>query len=325
MGKVLKKILIAIAVIVGLLLVVLVGLMIKSHFDSLKPQLADDYYTEFKSDYELEKKYAGLGSFEVANADFDANDKKIGKYRVWYPKELETTDQEYPLIIITNASNVAALNYEPYFKRLASWGFIVAGNEDRQAGSGESTSLTLDYILKLNDKSDSVFYKKISQTNIGIMGFSQGGAGAIRAATEFENSNRYKTMFTGSAAYPFLAKNMGWEYDASKIAIPYFMAAGTGTSDDSGVEDIYQKFGGVCPLEALKDIYETMSNDVFKIRARIKGAEHEDMLTLTDGYMTAWMCWQLQGDEEAAKAFVGDNSEILINKLYQDQKSNLVD
>lgn len=322
MGKVLKKILIAIAVILGVLLVVLVVLMIKSHFDSLKPQLADDYYTKFKSDYELEKKYAGLGSFEVANADFDAGDKKIGKYRVWYPKELETTDQEYPLIIITNASNVAALNYEPYFERLASWGFIVAGNEDRQAGSGESTSLTLDYVLKLNDKSDSVFYQKISQTNIGIMGFSQGGAGAIRAATEFDNSNRYKTMFTGSAAYPFLAKNMGWEYDASKIAIPYFMAAGTGKSDDAGVENIYEKFGGVCPLEALKDIYGAMSNDMLKIRARIKGAEHEDMLTLTDGYMTAWMLYQLCGDEEAGKAFVGEEAEILTNANWQDIEKN---
>ena len=323
MKKLIKGILIAVAVIVGIVVVLLIVLTIKNHFDSLKPHLTDDYYTEFKSDYELEKKYAGVGSYEVANADYDAGDKKIGKYRVWYPKELESTQQEYPLIVITNASNVAAMNYEPYFQRLASWGFIVAGNEDRQAGSGESTSLTLDFVLKLNDKSDSVFYKKISQTNIGIIGFSQGGAGAIRAATEFENSNRYKTMFTGSAAYPFLAKNMGWEYDASKISIPYFMTAGTGSSDDSGVEDIDQKFGGVCPLEALKDIYSTMSQDVTKIRARATGAEHEDMLKRPDGYMTAWMCWQLQGDAEAAKAFVGDNAEIMQNINWQDKEANI--
>ena len=322
MKKLIKGILIAVAVIVGIVVVLLIVLTIKNHLDSLKPHLTDDYYTEFKSDYELEKKYAGLGSYEVANADYDAGDKKIGKYRVWYPKELESTQQQYPLIVITNASNVAAMNYEPYFQRLASWGFIVAGNEDRQAGSGESTSLTLDFVLKLNDKSDSVFYKKISQTNIGIIGFSQGGAGAIRAATEFENSNRYKTIFTGSAAYPFLAKNMGWEYDASKISIPYFMTAGTGSSDDSGVEDIYQKFGGVCPLEALKDIYSTMSQDVTKIRARATGAEHEDMLKRPDGYMTAWMCWQLQGDEEAGRVFFGDDAEILNNANWQDVEKN---
>ena len=322
MGKVLKIIFITIAVMIGAAVAVLVALMIKSHFDSLKPHLTGDYYTDFKSDYELEKKYAGLGSYEVANADYDAGDKKIGKYRVWYPKELESNQQVYPLIVITNASNVAAMNYEPYFQRLASWGFIVAGNEDRQAGSGESTSLTLDYILRFNDTSDSVFYKKISQTNIGILGFSQGGAGAIRAATEFENSNRYKTMFTGSAAYPFLAKNMGWEYDASKISIPYFMAAGTGSSDDAGVENIYEKFGGVCPLEALKDIYNMMSQNTTKIRARIKGAEHEDMLTLTDGYMTAWFLYHLQGDEEAGTVFFGDNAEILNNANWQDVQKN---
>lgn len=322
MGKVLKKFIIAIVVIIGVAVVVLVALVTKSHFDSLKPQIADDYYKKFKSDFALEQKYAGLGSYEVVNVDFDAGDKKTGKYRVWYPKALETSAQEYPLIVITNASNVAAMNYEPYFKRLASWGFIVAGNEDRQAGSGESTLLTLDYILKLNGKSDSVFYKKISQTNIGIIGFSQGGAGAIRAATEFENSNRYKTMFTGSAAYPFLAKNMGWEYDASKISIPYFMAAGTGSSDDAGVENIYEKFGGVCPLEALKDIYNMMIRDTTKIRARIKGAEHEDMLTLTDGYMTAWFLYHLQGDEEAGAVFFGDNAEILNNANWQDVQKN---
>lgn len=55
MGKVLKKIIIAIAVMIGAAVVVLVTLMIKSHFDSLKPHLTDDYYTDFKSDYELEK------------------------------------------------------------------------------------------------------------------------------------------------------------------------------------------------------------------------------------------------------------------------------
>ena len=61
MGKVLKKIIIAIAVMIGAVVVVLVALMIKSHFDSLKPHLTDDYYTDFKSDYELEKKICRFG------------------------------------------------------------------------------------------------------------------------------------------------------------------------------------------------------------------------------------------------------------------------
>ena len=37
--------------------------------------------------------------------------------------------------------------------------------------------------------------------------------------------------------------------------------------------------------------------------------------------MTAWFMWQLQGDEEAVKAFVEDDAEILTNPLYQDQQA----
>ena len=44
------------------------------------------------------------------------------------------------------------------------------------------------------------------------------------------------------------------------------------------------------------------------------------MLYSANGYVTAWFMWHLQGDEEASKAFVRDNAEILGNKLYQDQR-----
>lgn len=92
-----------------------------------------------------------------------------------------------------------------------------------------------------------------------LIGYSQGGAGALRAATEFDNSNKYKTIFPGSAAYPLLAKNMGWGYDATKIKIPYFMAAGTGTSDDNGKSiDNPDELAGICPLEALKFNYNKL-------------------------------------------------------------------
>lgn len=52
-------------------------------------------------------------------------------------------------------------------------------------------------------------------------------------------------------------------------------------------------------------------------------AEHGDMQERTDGYMTAWMLWQLQGDEDAARVFIGEDAEILSNQLWQDiEKKN---
>ena len=150
---------------------------------------------------------------------------------------------------------------------------------------------------------------------------SQGGAGAICALTNYENGKNYKTIFTGSAAYPTLAKNMGWEYDTAKVAVSCFMCAGTGKSDNSGT-DSEKGFGGVSPLSALADNYSKITDSVTKIRGRAVGAEHEQMLARSDGYMTSWMLWQLCGDEEAASVFVGENAEILYNDNWQDVEKN---
>lgn len=100
------------------------------------------------------------------------------------------------------------------------------------------------------------------------------------------------------------------------------MTASTGRSDDTGMADINAKYGGVAPLQSLIDIYNTLPDDLTKIRARCANAEHEDMQQRTDGYMTAWMLWELQEDEAAAKALIGDDAEIRANPNWQDLETN---
>ena len=282
--------------------------------------VVEGQYTNFQSDALMEMKYSQLGSYETACTEFASDHESIGKIRVWYPKDLEAGDKAWPMIMVVNASGTPASSYEPFFPRLASWGFIVVGNEDGQTGNGETASLTLD--IMLNVPADCVLSNKIDYDSMGIIGYSQGGAGAICAVTNYENGASYKAMFTGSAAYPTLAKNMGWEYDSSKITIPYFMAAGTGKSDDSGT-DPETSYGGVSPLSALIANYDSIADDVPKVRARAVGAEHEQMLMRSDGYMTAWMLFQLTGDEEAGTVFFGENAEILHNANWQDMEKNL--
>lgn len=313
-GLVILGMIVLIALVVGFLL-------IKNYIDSQKLWLEKDYYTQLQPDSELEKKYAGLGAYEVSGMAVKFEDKTIGNIRIWYPSEMDDRQNRYPLIVVVNGSNTAALNYEPYFERLASWGFVVAGNDDRQTGTGISTSLTLDYMLEQNQNSDSLFYEKIDVQNIGIAGYSQGGVGAVRAVTECENSGRYKTIFTGSAAHSYLARMWGG-YDASKVSIPWFMTAAAGTSDDTGATDAATEWLGVAPLSSLVENYDAMPDNVFKLRARVAGAEHEEMQVKTDGYMTAWMLYQLQGDEEAGKALTGENAEILSNSNWQDVEKN---
>ena len=319
MKKVMKIVLILLAVIL------LLGIAAFYYIKSILPNgdgnndIVEGYYTSFQSDASLEMKYSQLGFYETTYTEFASANESIGKIRVWYPKDLESGDRIWPMIMVVNASGTPAASYEPFFQRLGSWGFIVVGNEDGQTGNGETASLTLDFML--NIPADSVLSDKIDYENMGIIGYSQGGAGAICAVTNYDNGAHYKAMFTGSAAYPTLAKNMGWEYDASKIMIPYFMAAGAGKSDDSGT-DSAKSFGGVSPLSSLIDNYNKVTDSVMKVRGRAVGAEHEQMLMRSDGYMTAWMLYQLTGDEEAESVFTGENAEILHNANWQDVEKN---
>ena len=100
------------------------------------------------------------------------------------------------------------------------------------------------------------------------------------------------------------------------------MTAAAGTSDDTGATDAATEWLGVAPLSSLVENYDAMPDNVFKLRARAAGAEHVEMQMKTDGYMTAWMLYQLQGDEEAGKAFIGENAEILGNSNWQDIEKN---
>ena len=275
--------------------------------------LPEAYYQYYQTESALEDRYTRMGACEVTSETIPYDHEAIRTIRVFYPAELKANDKRYPMILVVNGSNTPARVYLPFFERLASWGFIVVGNDDPQTGSGETASLTLDYMLN-----QSAIRDRIDVTNLGLVGYSQGGAGALNLVTRHENGRLFKAVFTGSAAYPLLAESMGWGYDPESIAIPYFMTAATGESDDRNVADINAEFAGVAPLQSLMDIYDAMPDDVLKVRGRCVGAEHTDMILRTDGYMTAWMLYHLQGNEEAGKAFMGENAEILCNANWQD-------
>ena len=321
MKKAVKKILKIIGIIIAALVLIVAGFLVYNTIQTYKalnePRLADNYYENFIAGGELECRYSGKGDYAVNNISVKSSNSSIKNIYIYYPAELESSNALYPLIMIVNGSQCPAKTYLPFFERLASWGFIVVGTDDPQAGTGETTSEALDYCLN-----ESKIRSNIDSTNIGIVGYSQGGAGAINAVINFSNSSMYKTLFTGSAAYPLLATSQGWAYDPADIKIDYFMTASTGTSDDTGAIDINKEFGGVAPLASLIDIYNAMPADLIKLRGRCTNAEHGDMQERTDGYMTAWMLWELKGDEEASKAFVGADAEILTNSNWQDIEKN---
>ena len=162
-------------------------------------------------------------------------------------------------------------------------------------------------IISENSNSNSIFYGKLDLDNIGITGHSQGGSGVLTATSIMEYKDKYKTAVALSPTHEEISHQFGWKYDLTKINIPILMIAGTNGDFETQ---------SVIPIEKMIEMYNKIPSS--KVMLRRIGAEHGQMLYSADGYVTAWFMWQLQGDEEARKAFIGDSPEIRNNKLYQD-------
>lgn len=121
----------------------------------------------------------------------------------------------------------------------------------------------------------------------------------------------------------------GWEYDISRVNIPTFLTAGTGswdagnaTSKEQVTDDKNGVAQGICPLWSLQENYSLLPETVDKVIARKKNVDHGDSYKQFDGYMTAWFVYHLQGDTEAGKAFA-IGGELSANSLYQDVQTNI--
>lgn len=85
------------------------------------PIAPENYIAEVTTGGEVEAKYMAAGSCQVGYFETEyAENADIRKIEVWYPKELETSGEKYPVVLFVNGTGVAASRYEPVFEHLAS-------------------------------------------------------------------------------------------------------------------------------------------------------------------------------------------------------------
>lgn len=292
------------------------------------PSVESNYYMQTPTGGSIEAEYTEMGDYDVSYIDYSARDVLIEQYEIWYPSALaEESGRQWPVVVMANGTGVAASRYAPVFQHLASWGFVVVGNEQQNAWRGDGPDGALNLLLRLNEDEESVFYQKLDLECVGAAGHSQGAIGAINAVTAQKNGWRYKALYTASTPSSLYSATLGWDYDVSKIQIPYFMAAGTGLLDagEEGVPEVVEDTQevSISPLWSQEENYSAIPSTTPKLRARRTDADHAEMLPWGDGYMTAWFMYWLQGDAKAGKAFFGENAEILTNPCWQDIEKNL--
>ena len=295
-------------IIILLLLILLIGGLLLLIL--MVPSVPKNYTRTVKTGSPVEAKYLQFGPNHILYQKEKGTE--LTKYfHIYYPQELEKTQKQYPVVIILNGTGILPKKYPALFQHLASWGFIVIGNDDPSTGFGLSADETIDYLIKINDDQNHILYHHIDFKHIGITGHSQGGAGVLTAVSHTKHQNIYKTAVALSPTHEKMAHDFGWSYDLTQISIPLFIIAGTKGDFETKA---------VIPLEAMIEMYNKVPSS--KVMMRRKDTDHGGMLYSADGYVTAWLMWQLQDDIYASQAFLGDNAEIYHNNLYQDVQMN---
>ena len=292
------------------------------------PSVTADYYAQTQTGGEIEETYTAMGEYDVDYAEYPAQDLLIKQYKIWYPSALAGEEgREWPIVVMANGTGVPASRYAPVFRHLASWGFVVIGNEMQNSWSGGASAGALDLLAELNEDPSSLFYHKLDLDNVGSAGHSQGAIGAINAVTAQPNGDSYKALYLASTPSSLYASTLEWAYDPALIDVPCFMTAGTGLLDagEAGSPEVAEEAQevSISPLWSQEENYGLIPDSVPKLRARRTGADHAEMLPWPDGYMTAWFMYWLQGDQTAGRAFFGPEAEILHNPLWQDIETNL--
>ena len=296
-----KKVVLTVLKIAGIVLLVLILLIAGFLFWlSRRPFVPNNYTETVETGGALEAKYLAMGPYEVKQVKAEApEDWK--EFVAYYPAQLEDSGDQWPAVVFVNGTGVYAAKYPALFRHLASWGFIVLGNEDPGTFSGDSTDATLAWLLEQNGDPDSVFYQKVDTAHMGLSGHSQGGVGVFNAISEQPNGGLYTCAVSLSPTQEDLAAALNIPYDPSKTVIPTLVLAGTSNDviTSEGMEKLYGKLGGPKAMALRTD------------------TDHGSMLYSGDGYVTAWLMYWLRGDEEAGKAFWGEAPELAGNPNWR--------
>lgn len=267
------------------------------------------FYKNVETTASLESKYLASGAETVKVVELPSDDKVIGKIVVAYPEYLETSDAKWPLVNIGNPSNTDANGMMDLLRHLASWGYIVIDNMDKQTGTGASVSKTLDAFLSVSGQEGNLFHGKVDTDKIAIAGYSQGACAVALAATQYPNAGLYKAIYLCSCPQPQLGINFKWgEYHFADFKAPVLSFAGTGEWDSKII----------APFEVFTKTFDEIPEGIPAVQARRSGKDHEQMGGEGDPYMTAWFEYWLKNDQEAGKAFIGEDAELLHNDRWQD-------
>ena len=234
---------------------------------------------------DIEAEYAATGPYATTSTS-------VTGYRIFYPRQM---DGDHPIITWGNGTGAPTMTYTALLNHLASWGFVVVASNSTMTQSGEAMIGGIDYLIEQNATPGSPFYGKLDTQSIGSTGHSQGGGGAINAATD----PRVKCSVP-------IAPSPG---QIRQVKGPIFLVAG---ASDTIVSASLVRSTSYALAQA---------PTLFGIASGMGHMNFAGNAGMARGYITSWFMYQLQGDTHAGQAFTG-SCEICSNPNWKVEKKN---
>ena len=236
------------------------------------------------------------------------SEPSLATHTVFRPQDLSVFGKKSKLPVIAWGNGACANSpweHINFLNEVASHGFLVIAigpmpaEGERGGGRSQSSQLTdaIDWAIAQNSDKNSPYYKKVDVENIAVSGMSCGGLQTLEMAPDPRvttvvvcNSGVLPTPNGGMPGMPALEKE-----DLKKLHTPtlYLLGGETDIAYNNGMDD-YKRINHVPVFVANLDVGHG-------------GTYREPHGGEFAKVATAWYLWQMKGDKEASKMFVGDD------------------
>lgn len=213
----------------------------------------------------------------TCTGDFDS---LLSGQIIFYPAELPTGNDTYPVVAWANGTMCAPGLYYELLSQIAAGGYIVVTNTNMMSADGTAQIGSIDYIIAQNSNPDSIFYGKVDTENIGVAGHSQGGRSSVNAAVA---DSRIDCVLSIAGS--------NYKSEAKKLSTPTLFTTGS-------LDSI------VMPALWVKPAYQACKGTA--VYASLKNGVHTSCVLDPDkyaGYAVQWFDAFLKNDAAAKKVF----------------------
>jgi predicted dienelactone hydrolase len=238
------------------------------------------------------------GEYTGCYYDTDLESSAYSSAFIVYP--CDTSDGPFPALTFTGGITNVKEQVAWLADHVVTYGFILivmtpTNNMSTTTDVWENAMLGgLEMLESENNRPSSPIYNLVDMSKLGIMGFSMGGGGTLKAANTV--GDKIKTALSLAPHEAPVNPSM-----YTNIAVPTVVTTGTRDS--------------ICPRDSVKDIFNCLPNDIECLFVNFTNAQHVDWMDLLGDettqdrlktFVVSWLKYYLAADSSYESYLFGE-------------------